>query len=76
MNKDEAKQELSHAIQVWQRGGNYEVELDNGKTIDLEAMECYLNGAGWNVEDIPEEKIDEIASDYIDLFSLELFRNL
>ena len=75
MNKNEAKKELAYAINVWQRGGNYEVELNNGVVITLEHFESYINGAEWHVEDIPEDKIDEIASDYIDMFALELFKN-
>lgn len=73
MNEEEVKEELVYAIQVWQRGGDYKFELDNGTIIERECMDCFLNGAGWSVEDIPEDRIEEIASAYIDCFRLDLF---
>lgn len=73
MSKEELKKELAYAIRVWKNGGDCVVKMDGETVVDYDGFLWYLNGAEMYVEDIPDDEVDEYASNYVDLFEMDIF---
>lgn len=76
MTKEELKKDLAYAIRVWKNGGEYVVKMDGETVVDEDGFLWYLNGAEMYVEDIPDDEVYEYASNYVDLFEMDIFNKL